>query len=200
MVRRLILTLGACLLLSSPALAAEMVIGVADLQQAARCEANIAAKEKYEPIFNAENEEFGKKMAAFEKNRKNFETNRPKDQASFDKRIAALQKEEQEVRTLDMKRQQRINAVMAAVNEEMAQLAITAAAEVAKEKGLNLVLAQNSILYADDTLDVTEEVVETMNRLWKEDGSKVFGAQVEADTALPKAEAKPQPKPAPKKK
>jgi len=197
MVRTLILTLSACVLLSGTALAADLNVGVANMQQAGlQCEANKAAKQKYENLFKTETEGLDAKKKNFEKKIKDFEAGRSKmDQKTFEQRRNALQKEGQTVGEQDMQQQQRINAVLNAVNEELAQLAIDAAAEVAKAKNLDLILAQNSILFADSSLDVTDEVQQAMDNIWKNNGSKMLGAEVEA-SSKPKAEAKPAPKPA----
>ena len=88
-------------------------------------------------------------------------------------------------REKEMMTQQRVGMIQAAINQDLAELAVAAAADVAKAKSLDFVLSQNTVLFAAQSYDVTQDVLEAMNRVWKAKGSPVPGAS--AATANPSA-------------
>lgn len=192
MLRSIILTLSACLLLSGTAMAADMKIAVVDMQTAGmQSEANKASRQKFEPMFAEDAGSLSKQKDAFEKKIKDFESQRGKlDQKAFEQRRMALQKEGQEIGEKDSMMRQKVEMTLNAVNDEMNKLAVKAAADVAKAKGLDLILPQNSALYSSGAMDVTTDMVEAMNRIWKADGSKIPGegaaANVQANKPKPK--------------
>lgn len=195
MLRTVVLSLTACLFLVSTAVAAELRIGVADMQSVgAQCDANMAAKEKYENQFKTEASQLEKQKADFDKKAKDFEAQRGKlDQKTFEQRVAGLRKEAQQIGEKEMMAQQKIGMIQGAINQDLAELAVTAAADVAKAKNLDLILTQNTVLYSGQSHDVTADLLAAMNRIWKDQGSKVPGASADVAPAAP-ASAKPKKK------
>ena len=179
MLRKIALSLSFCLLLAGTAAAAELNIGVANMQTAgAQCDANVAAKNKYETQFTSERNALEKQKADFDKKAKDFEAQRGKlDQKTFEQRVAGLRKEAQQIGEKEMMMQQKVGMITSGINEDLAELAVKAAEEVAKAKSLDLVLAQNTVLYAGSSHDVTQELLQAMNRIWKAGGSKVPGSE-----------------------
>jgi len=98
MLRTVVLSLAACFLLAGTAVAAELRIGVVDMQIiSAQCDANQAARNKYEAQFKTETAQLEKQKAGFDKKAKDFEAQRGKlDQKAFEQRVAALRKEAQQ--------------------------------------------------------------------------------------------------------
>jgi Skp family chaperone for outer membrane proteins len=196
MVRTVVLSLAACLLLAGTAVAAELRIGVADMQAVGiQCDANQAAKNKFEAQFKSEAAQLEKQKAEFDKKAKDFEAQRGKlDQKTFEQRVAGLRREAQQISDKEMSTQQRVGTRQEAHPQAEGDLAIAAAADVAKSKNLDLVLTQNTILYTSESLNVTDAVLEAMNRLWKERGSKVPGGDADSPAAAPAASAPARPK------
>lgn len=189
MLRTIVLSLTACFFLAGTAAAADVSIGVADMQIAgSQCDAQVAAKNKFENQFKTENTQLDKQKEAFEKKAKEFEAQRGKlDQKAFEERVAGLRREAQQIGEKEMNMQQRIAAIQNGIAQDLAELAVKAAAEVSKEKKLDLMLAQNSVLFAGQSHDVTNDLLQAMNRIWKADGSKVPGT--DAANAVPGAPA-----------
>lgn len=187
MLRTIVLSLTACLFLAGSAMAADMNIGVVDMQVAgAQCDANVAAKNKYETQFKNEGSQLEKQKADFDKKAKDFEGQRGKlDQKTFEQRVAGLRKEAQQIGEKEMMLQQKVGMIQNSIAQDLAELAVEAAADVAKAKNLDLVLAQNSVLYSGQSHDVTQDMLQAMNRIWKAKGSKVPGAA--AATSAPAA-------------
>ncbi len=180
MLRILAITMAACLMLASVSFAAEMKIGIVDMQIAgAQAEANVVTKKKYEALFNAQAEKISKMQKDFEGKAKKFEGQRGKlKQAEGEKQLAALRAEAQSISEKEMVLQQSVGTLQNAVAQELSALALKAAGEVAKAKGLDLILAQNMVLFSSPTQDVSKDMLEAMNRLWKADGSKVLASEV----------------------
>ena len=53
------------------------------------------------------------------------------------------------------------------IREEMDKMAVLAAQDVAKSKGLNIILDSTSAVYYDTTMDVTDDMLAAINRVWK---------------------------------
>jgi outer membrane protein len=189
MLRTVALSLAACFLLAGTAAAAELRIGVADMQSiGAQCDANQAAKNKYETQFKAEAAQLDKQRADFDKKAKDFEAQRSSgklDQKTFEQRAAGLRREAQQIQEKEMATQQRVGMLQEAINQDLQELIIAAASDVAKSKSLSLILPQNTLLYTGQELDVTPDLLTAINRVWKDRGSKVPGASV--DAAAPSA-------------
>lgn len=181
MLRTVVLSLAACLLLAGTAVAAELRIGVADMQMVGtQCEANQAARNKYEAQFKADTTQLEKQKMDFDKKAKDFEAQRGKlDQKALEQRVAGLRKEAQQIADKEMATQQKIGTIQNAINQELADLAVAAAADVAKTKNLDLILAQNTILFAGQNHDVTTDLLAAMDRIWKAQGSQIPGASSE---------------------
>lgn len=53
------------------------------------------------------------------------------------------------------------------IREEMDRLAVLAAQDVAKNKGLNMILDSTAAVYHDPSMDVTNDMLDAINRVWK---------------------------------
>lgn len=53
------------------------------------------------------------------------------------------------------------------IREEMDKLAVLAAQDVAKNKGLNMILDSTGAVYYDPSMDVTNDMLDAINRVWK---------------------------------
>ena len=182
MLRTVVFSLAACFILAGTPVAAELSVGVADMEIISQqSDANKAARNRYEAMFKNEAAQLDKQKADFDKKAGDFEAQRSKlDQKAFEQRVANLQKEAQQIAEKDIATQQRIGGIQEAVNQDMFELVVAAAADVAKAKKLDLILPLNSILFAGKNLDVTSDLLAAMNRIWKAQGSAVPGAKAEA--------------------
>lgn len=180
MMRVVTAALVACFLMATSAFAADVKIGVVDMQIAgAQSEANVQTKKKYEELFAKESEKLVKAQKDFEEKAKKFEAQRAKlKQADAEKQYADLRKTAQKLSEQEMGLQQNMNALQNAVAQELSDLALKAAADVSKAKNLDLLLAQNVVLFAGPTFDVSKDMLEAMNRLWKADGSKIMASSM----------------------
>lgn len=81
--------------------------------------------------------------------------------------VADLQQQlQQEQRKLNQFRQQAQQLAQKGQKEELAPLqekAVEAVATVAKDKGLDLVLAKNNVIFSDDSLEITDAVIAILN-------------------------------------
>lgn len=82
-------------------------------------------------------------------------------------KVAELQRQLQQEQTkLNQFRQQAQQLAQKGQQEELAPLqekAVEAVANVAKDKGIDLVLAKNNVIFADDSLEITDAVIAILN-------------------------------------
>ncbi len=175
-----VLTLLAIFAMASSALAADLTIGVVDMQTVATTsEPAKAAKAQMEKKYGAEKkslEDQGEKLRV-----KAEKLRDPK--ASEEKKLAFLrQKQELDQKTRNFMRKVEQDEVK--LRQEMVTLVFAATYEVAKRKKVNFVVdvTAGGVLYAEPSMDLTKDVLEEVN--------KQFAAKGGAKTEAPKADDK----------
>jgi|GEM_PF-463426 len=105
---------------------------------------------------------------------------------SFQSQAAAMSQKAREEKQVDLMRRGReleekrrsfaveVDKARSAMSQVMFKLVLDASANVAKKRNLDLILDANtgSITYAADSLDVSKDLLDEVNRLWKGMGSK----------------------------
>jgi outer membrane protein len=162
------LTLAVCLMMAGAVAAnaaepAAAKIGVVDMQAVAtQSEPAQAAKKQMES-------KYGKERAALEK--QGEELKGPK--ASDEKKLAFIRKKQE----LDQKTRNFLRKVEqdeVKLRQDMVTMVFNATYNVAQKKGFNFVvdITAGGVLYADQTMDLTQDVLAEVNRLHKEDKAK----------------------------
>ncbi len=157
-----------CFMTASVALA-EIKLGVVDMQVIAT-ESDPAkdAKKKMEDKYGAEK----KKLEAEAKD--------------LQKKMEALQKkptEKKQVEFVKLKRKfdeqqytfaRKVEADEVKIRQEMVTLVFKAAYDIAQAKGLNYVvdITAGGVLYAEQNMNITPDVLAQVNKLWKEGATK----------------------------
>lgn len=164
--------LAACLLMAGPAYAADAAavppakIGVVDMQTVAtQSDPAKAAKEQMES-------KYGKERAALEKQGESLKKQaealkNPK--ASEEKKLAFLRaKQELDQKTRNFLRKVEQDEIK--LRQDMVTLVFSATYEVARAKGFNFVVdvTAGGVLYADQSMDLTQDVLAEVNKLYKE--------------------------------
>lgn len=173
--RKTMLTLlGLCLLLSSPSLAADsqsagskagfVEIDRIMMESAPAQDTRKMMEEKYRKDAEAlkkSEESLQAKVKALKKNPKASDEKKSayiKEYQSFQQKRAALAQKQQE----DMVKFQ----------QEMVELVFAAAGNVGKAKGVDFILDSRTIFYATKALNMTDEVLAEVNKLYKEKPKK----------------------------
>ena len=162
------LTLAVCLMMAGAVAAnaaepAAAKIGVVDMQAVAtQSEPAQAAKKQMES-------KYGKERAALEKQGEALKG--PK--ASDEKKLAFIRKKQE----LDQKTRNFLRKVEqdeVKLRQDMVTMVFNATYNVAQKKGFNFVvdITAGGVLYADQTMDLTQDVLAEVNRLHKEDKAK----------------------------
>ena len=163
------LTLAVCLMMAGAVAAnaaepAAAKIGVVDMQAVAtQSEPAQAAKKQMESKYGKKQGEALKKSAE--------ELKGPK--ASDEKKLAFIRKKQE----LDQKTRNFLRKVEqdeVKLRQDMVTMVFNATYNVAQKKGFNFVvdITAGGVLYADQTMDLTQDVLAEVNRLHKEDKAK----------------------------
>ena len=175
-----VLTLLAIFAMASSAFAADLTIGVVDMQTVATTsEPAKAAKAQMEKKYGDEKkklEDQGEKLRS-----KAEKLRDPK--VSEEKKLAFLrQKQELDQKTRNFMRKVEQDEVK--LRQEMVTLVFAATYEVAKRKNVNFVVdvTAGGVLYAEPSMDLTKDVLEEVNRQ--------FAAKGDAKAEEPKADDK----------
>lgn len=187
--RLFILTLAAFMLLGATTYAAEAdtaqpaattgpqvaKIGVVDMQTVAtESDPAKAAKEQMESKYGKQREALEKKGQALKKQAEALKNPKASDQKKVDF-IKAKQQLDQDTRNFLRK----VEQDEVKIRQDMVTLVFSATYEVAKAKGYNFVVDVNAggVLYADRSMDLTQAVLEEVNRLYKENKDKKPAAE-----------------------
>lgn len=171
----LMMTLAACLLMAgftgSPALAADgdavpaAKIGVVDMQTVAtQSEPAQAAKKQMESKFGKERQSLEKQGEALKKKAEALKN--PK--ASEEKKLEFIRaKQDLDQKTRNFLRKVEQDEVK--LRQDMVTLVFSATYEVARAKGFNFVVdvTAGGVLYADQSMDLTQDVLAEVNKLYK---------------------------------
>ncbi len=141
-------------------------VGVVDLQEVfASPDAAPKIQNSLEKRFSSQRDQLQKLLNDLQDQQKSYQ----KSKSTLSK--AALAKREEKFKKAQTKFQQEQNqyqqAFSAAQSKAMTRLLARikdAARKVAKKDHLKMVLVKNTVLYAEDTKDVTDEVVDTINK------------------------------------
>lgn len=145
-------------------------IGVVDMQTIAmECDAAKAFKEEMEKKYGKERSDLEKQGQAVKKQAENLKN--PK--TSEEKKVAfikAKQKLDQNTRNFMRKVEQE----EVKFRQDMVSLVFSATYEVARASGFNFVVdvTAGGVLYADQSMDLTKEVMAEVNKLYKENKDK----------------------------
>jgi len=166
------------LLLANAALAAELKIGIVDMREIAT---NSEPAQKAKTTMNTK---FGAERDRLEKQGKDLQKQADalKGPAGNQTREALEQKRSEFIRKkqdLDQKAREfgvKVEKEEAQLREELLDVVFKAAKDFAIKKGITyLVDANSGILYAADSMDVTKEFMEEVNRQWKSGQSAASG-------------------------
>lgn len=180
-----LMTVAACLLMANAALA-EVKVGVVDMQVVATdSDPAKKAQEEMKAKYGAERDSLEKQTKDLQKLADSFKgPNIPEE-----KRMDFIRKR----RTLDEKTRDfttKVERDEIKIRQDMVTLVFRAAYEVAQRKGFNFVVdvTAGGVLYAEQNMDLTKDVLEEVNKLWKDGGSKeaLPSSPEKADPQVPK--------------
>lgn len=182
----------ACLLMANVALAAEVKIGVVDMQVVATdSEPAKKAQEEMKAKYGAERDLIEKQSKDLQKQADGLKG----PNISEEKRMDFIRKRRAlDERTRDFTRKVEQDEIK--IRQDMVTLVFRAAYEVAQRKGFTFVVdvTAGGVLYAEQNMDLTQDVLADVNKLWKDGGSK------DALPSSPDKKEAPAPKPVQKKK
>ena len=175
MIRSIIMALAICLTFSAPALADAKIAIINLVAITANSDVGKAADKELESRF-------GKERAALQKQGEALQ----KDMEKFQKQAAAmsddarnkkgrdLQNRIQEFQKKEAALNQRIAPIQQNIDKQLIELLSEACSNYAKDHKYDLILNFNPSLtpYASEKINVSEGVLEEVNKLWKKKGSK----------------------------
>lgn len=145
-------------------------IGVVDMQiVATESDPAKAARADMEKQFGKEKENLEKKGQALKKQAEGLKNPKTSEQKKVDF-IKSKQKLDQDTRNFLRKVEQE----EVKIRQQMVTYVFNAAYEVARAKGFNFVVDLNAggVLYADRSMDLTQAVLEEVNKIYKESKNK----------------------------
>lgn len=167
----LVLAVAVMLMASSTAMAAEMKIGLVNMQKlATQSEAAQEAQKKMRATFGAEKDQLDKQAADLKK-----KADEMKAQSAA---LSPEAKEDKKVEFIRLKRDfedkarvfaRKVEGAEMRIRQEMAELIMKAASDFASKKGYTMVMdgASAGVIYADKAMDVTDEMLNEVNRVWR---------------------------------
>ena len=180
MFRIMSLALVATLMLGGTALAADLKVGVFNAQAVAMdSDAAKAAKKKLESQFGAEKADLEKQAKALQSKAETLQSQLPS--------LSAKAKEEKQGEFSRLRRDfdeksrnfaRKVENSEMQIRQSMARQMLEATSNVAKKRDLDLVLdaGAGGIMFATPALDITQDVLSEVNRIWKASGSKFSDA------------------------
>lgn len=151
-----------CLLnVASPASAAAPSVGIVDVE---KIMAVSKAAQDLKTQLDAKKESFQKEFSEKEKQLKKTEDGLVKERDTlapeeFAKRRRAYEEKVIETRKLFQKTRNSLDQGLATAMDELRKNIVQATADVANEKGYDIVLTRESVLIAANTLDITNDVL-----------------------------------------
>ncbi|MBD5553582.1 MAG: OmpH family outer membrane protein [Desulfovibrio sp.] len=193
MTRYLLLALAALLLSNTAAFAADAAavppakIGVVDMQTVAtESDPAKAAKEQMEAKYGKERAALEKQGAALKKQAEALKNPKSTEQKKVDF-LKAKQKLDNETRSFVRK----VEQDEVKLRQDMVTLVFSATYEVARAKGFNFVVdvTAGGVLYADQSMDLTQDVLAEVNRIYAANKDKKAEAP-KPDAQKPAAQPK----------
>lgn len=149
-------------------------IAMAPLMQVAGKSKLNEAKEKYlDSKFGKEKEKLEKDVKAFQKKAQEFQ--KQAAALSDSARQQKGQELEKEARALETRRQEfakKAAPVEQKINQQILEILGDACANYAKANGYDMIIDSAAVLYATSAANVEEGLVDEVNKIWKEKGSK----------------------------
>ena len=176
--RKFVLALAFCLFSSpaftvAPALAAGK-IGVASLAQVtAQSIPGQEAEKQLQAQFGKERTQLESQAAALNKKAEDLN----KQAAALSEKARAEKAQEIQTQALDLDAKsgayaQRLNTVQQALTAQMQDILATACANYGKQNGYDLIIDGGAVMYASDATNVTDGLVQEVNKVWKAKGGK----------------------------
>lgn len=169
------LTLAACLFTfaAAPALAAGKIGVVIMGQVTAQSLPGQEAQKQFQTRFGKERGDLEAQAAALDK--KADDLNKQAAALSEKARNDKAMEIQNQVRDFDAKRAefaQRLNSFQQAIDAQMQDILTTACTNYGSQNGYDVIIAGETVLYAADATNVTEGLVEEVNKVWKSKGGK----------------------------
>lgn len=141
-------------------------VGVVDLQQvfaspdaAPRIQASLQEK------FSDQRDQLQNLLNKLQAQQKDYQKNKDKlSKSALAKKEAKFKEDQQAFQKEQSKYQQEFSVAQNKAMTKLLNKIKSAAKRVAKKDHLNMVLVKNTVLYAEDTKDVTDEVVDRINK------------------------------------
>ena len=180
MFRIMSLALVACLMMGGTALSADLKVGVFNSQAVAMdSDAAKAAQKKLQGQFGAEKNQLESQAKALQSKGEALQA----QMASLSNKA----KEEKQMEFLRLRRDfeeksrnfaRKVENSEVQIRQSMARQMLEATSNVAKKRDLDLVLdaGAGGIMFATPALDITQDVLSEVNRIWKASGSKFSDA------------------------
>lgn len=144
---------------------AETKIGVVDMQMVAgESEPAKDAQNRMKSKYGAERDQLEKQTKELQKKAEALKNS----SASEEKKVEFIrQKRDLDEKTRNFARKVEQDEIK--IRQDMVSLVFRAAYEVAQRKGFNFVVdvTAGGVLYAESAMDLTKDVVEEVNKLWK---------------------------------
>lgn len=166
----LVFAVAAFLMAASTAMAADLKVGIVNMQKlATQCEAAQEAQKKMKATFGPEKDQLDKQAADLKKRADEMKA-----------QFAALSpeaKEDKKVEFIRLKRDfedkarvfaRKVEAAQMRIRQDMAEMIMKAASDYAAKKGFTVILdgAAAGVIHADKSLDVTDDMLIEVNRVW----------------------------------
>ena len=155
------------MLLSATVAQAEMKVAVFDVQTVAnKSDALKEAQQLMKKTYEGEREQLEKPRVALEKQAEKLKAKSTEaEQNAFRK----TQREYSDKANLYVRK---VQAAEAKIREEMDVLMLQAGREYAQRKGYNIILDTRGVVFFDQAMDVTNDMVTEANRVWQEAKAK----------------------------
>lgn len=167
---RLALALGVVLsamAFSAPAAAQDVKIGYVDLQRALNeVEEGRKAKKRLEKEFEQKQSKLDKKQKEVKELKEQLDSGMMLSEEAKQKKAVELQKQLAELQQLYMKMQRDLAQKEAEATQKIFKKMGEIVEKMAKEKGYDLILekTESSVLYAEDGMDLTDELIERYDK------------------------------------
>jgi outer membrane protein len=163
-----ILALALAFAMPKAALAADLMLGIVDTRRAlVSCKAGKDAQKELNTLMEKKREQFGPKEEEVKKLEQEYETQKfvLSQDALEERRIEIARRKSQLERDLEQAREEMAIAERKAFQPLLAKVE-GLLKEIGKEKGFNVILEKSSpgVLYYSDGLDITDVLIERLNK------------------------------------
>ncbi len=173
MFRSLVLALALVFATTTVAQAASNVAIAPLMQVAAKSKLNDAKQKYLDSKFGKDKEKLEKDVKAFQKKAGEFQ--KQAAALSDSARQQKAQELEKEARAIETRRQEfakKAGPIEQKINQQILEILGDACANYAKANGYDIILDSAAVLYANSAANVEEGLVDEVNKIWKEKGSK----------------------------